>query len=70
MERTHLHEILLCPFVVRAGTRGIARDLAEHVEWLAGGDVRDAHVLRAKSDEVVDWRVVVSLDVRAQELSA
>jgi hypothetical protein len=69
-EGTYLHEILLRPVVVHASARRVAHELAEHVERLAWGDVRDAHVLRAKSDEIADWRVVVSFDVRAQELPA
>ena len=67
-KETYLHEILLCPFAVHARARGVARETAEHVERLAWGNVRDAHVLRAESDEIADRRVVVSLDVRAQEL--
>ena len=67
---TYLHEVLLRPFVVHSGARCVAHELAEHVEWLAWGYVCDTHVLRTEGDEIADRRVVVALDVRAQELSA
>ena len=50
---THLNENLLCPFAVCASACNIVHKLAEHVKWLGWG-VRSAHVLRTKSDEVVD----------------
>ena len=51
---TYLNENLLCPFAVRANMCNIVRKLAEHVRWLDGRGVCSAHVLRTKSDEVVD----------------
>ncbi len=66
----YLDEVLLCPLVVHACARRIAHEVAKHVQWLARGDVGDAHVLRAERYEIADRRVVVPLHVCAQELSA
>ena len=56
--------IMLFPFVVHASAHVVSCELAEHVEWLAWGDVHDALTyVRAKTNEIVDRWVVVSLDV-------
>jgi hypothetical protein len=44
--------------------------LAKEIVWSTERKVRDPHVLRAEGDEVVDWRGVVTFDVRAKELTA
>ena len=64
----YLNEILLRPLIVHTSACRIPHKVAENVVGLARGNIRYAHVLRAKGDEIPDWRVVVALDVCPKKL--
>ena len=64
----YLNEVMLGPLVVHASAHCVPCEIAEQVVGLAGWQVGYAHMLRAKGDEIADWRIVVALDVRAKEL--
>ena len=68
-EVRYLNEVLLRPLVVHASAHCIPCEIAEQVVGFAGWQVRYAHVLRAKGDEIADRRIVVALYVRAKELA-
>jgi hypothetical protein len=68
-EARHLNEISLRPLIVYTSACRIPHKVAQYVVGFARGDIRNAHVLRAKGDEIPHWRVVVTLDVCSHELA-
>jgi len=64
----YLNEILLRPLIVHTSACRIPHKVAENVVGLARGDIRYAHVLRSKGDEIPDWRIVVAFEVCSKKL--
>lgn len=65
----HLNEILLCPISINSTLGGTTRKLTQEVVGAARWNIRNAHMLRPKGDEVVDGRRIVSFNVCAKELA-
>jgi len=66
----NLNEMLLRPREVHAGTGGVAGGLTDEVIGAADREIRHAHVLGTKGDEIVYGRGVEALDIGAEELAA